>query len=71
MRKYYTKPCNFFYGNRARILIKNKKALPLAGNKEIAFNQIEVIQRKNKGKTKSEYYSIHKIKILNKKNYLL
>tara|TARA_B100000029_G_scaffold6404_1_gene6911 strand:+ start:671 stop:1747 length:1077 start_codon:yes stop_codon:yes gene_type:complete len=66
MRIYYTKPCNFIYGNRARALVKSKKALPLAGNKEIAFNQIEVIQRKSKGKAKSEYYHIHKIKILNK-----
>ena len=67
MRIYYTKPCNFFYGNRAKALIKSKKALPLAGNKAIAFNKIEIIQRKDKGKAKSEYYSIHKINILNKK----
>ena len=25
MRKYYTRPCNFYYGNYARRLIKKKK----------------------------------------------
>ena len=32
MRKYYTRPCNFYYGNYAKQLIKKKKALSLAGN---------------------------------------
>ena len=27
MRKYYTRPCNFFYGNYAKKLIKTRKAL--------------------------------------------
>ena len=29
MRKYYTRPCNFYYGNYAKKLITSKKALPL------------------------------------------
>ena len=64
MRKYYTRPCNFYYGNYARKLIKNKKALCLAGNSNIAFNQVEIFQRKKKGIVKNEIHSIDKIKTL-------
>ena len=46
MRKYYTRPCNFYYGNYAKKLIKNKKALSLAGNPSIAFDKVEIFQRK-------------------------
>ena len=48
MRKYYTRPCNFHYGNHAKKLIKNKKALPLAGKTNISFDKIEVFERKKK-----------------------
>jgi len=48
MRKYYTRPCNFFYGNYAKKLIKSKKAFILAGNQNIAFDHIEVFERKKK-----------------------
>ena len=48
MRKYYTRPCNFYYGKYARKLIKEKKALYLAGNPNIAFDQLEIFQRKKK-----------------------
>ena len=40
MRKYYTRPCNFYYGTQATNLINKKKAFPLAGNKKIAFEYI-------------------------------
>jgi dihydropteroate synthase len=66
MRKYYTKPCNFYYGNYARKLIKHKKAYPLAGNLKIAFDQLEIFQRKKRGKTSSKRYLITEIKYLNK-----
>ena len=46
MRKYYTRPCNFYYGNYAKKLVKNNKALTLAGNTNIAFDRLEIIQRK-------------------------
>jgi len=62
MRKYYTRPCNFYYGNYARKLIERKKALTLAGNSNIAFDQIEIFQRKNNQITKSNFYSIAEIK---------
>ena len=48
MRKYYTRPCNFYYGNYAKKLIKSKKALQLAGNPNLAFDKLEVFYRKKK-----------------------
>ncbi len=70
MRKYYTRPCNFYYGNYAKKLIKNKKALPLAGNNNIAFDKVEIFQRIKKEKTNSAYYSISKIKNFSKEKKL-
>ena len=67
MRKYYTRPCNFYYGNYAKHLVKTKKALPLAGNKHISFDQLEIFERKKRGIVKSNFYSIFDIKKLNKK----
>ena len=50
MRKCYTRPCNFYYGNYARKLIEEKKALSLTGRSNIAFDQIEIFKREmNKG----------------------
>jgi len=66
MRKYYTRPCNFYYGNYARTLVKGKKALFLAGNTNIAFDQLEIFQRRKKGIVKSNTYSINEIKSLKK-----
>ena len=67
MRKYYTRPCNFYYGNYARSLVKKKKAFSLAGNLNIAFDQIEIFERKKKGTVQSNMYSITEIKALEKK----
>ena len=67
MLKYYTRPCNFYYGNYAKKLIKEKKALSLAGNLNIAFDQIEIFNRKKARITKSSIYSITQIKNLSKK----
>ena len=67
MRKYYTRPCNFYYGNKAKDLIANRKALPLNSRKDIAFDQIEVFQRRKKSKTaRSKTYSTKDIKHLDK-----
>ena len=68
MRKYYTRPCNFYYGNCAEDLIRNNKAFSLAGNQKIAFDQVEIFQRNSKGAAKSEFYSIKEIKDLIFKN---
>ena len=65
MRKYYTRPCNFYYGNYARELVRKKKGVPLAGRTDIAFNQLEIFQRKKKF-TESKVYSVYEINSLNK-----
>ena len=62
MQKYYTRACNFFYGKNSQSAIKHFKAIPLSGNKNISFNHIEIISRKN-----SKVISIDKIKELPKK----
>ena len=48
MQRYYTRACNFYYGTQSKIFVKKKKSLPLNGNKEISFNQIEIITRQSK-----------------------
>jgi len=50
MRKHYTRACNFYYGTNAKNLIKKKLALPLCGNKNIAFDNIEILSRDKKTK---------------------
>ncbi len=63
MIKYYTKACNFKYGSAARQLIKNKLALPLCGNKDISFDEIEIITR-NKNKIFFKKINFKKINLL-------
>ncbi len=65
MIKYYTRACNFYYGTEANFLIKKKKALPLCGNKDIAFDKIEIFSRTKK-KVISKYFLIKDIKYLKK-----
>ena len=50
MRKYYTRACNFYYETKAKNLIKKNLALPLCGNKNIAFDSIQVLSRNKKTK---------------------
>ena len=66
MRKCYTRPCNFYYGSYAKKLIARKKCFPLAGNPNIAFDQIEIFRRKKKRIIKSDFCSINEIKGLDK-----
>ena len=47
MIKYYTRACNFYYGTQAKHLIKQKKALPLCGNKNIAFDSKVFLVKKD------------------------
>ena len=63
MTKYYTRACNFYYGINAKLLIKKKLALPLCGNKDIAFDKVEVIARQN-NKVLSKIINIKKIETL-------
>jgi len=48
MKKYYTRVCNFYYGNKSVKLVNLKKTLPLNGNSHISFDQIEIISRNSK-----------------------
>ena len=59
MQRYYTRACNFYYGNQSKILVNKKKAIPLHQIKEISFDHIEIITRKSKKKI-----SINQIKYL-------
>ena len=46
MLKYYTKPCNFYFGQDSINKIKSKIAIPLNGNKLISFDEVEILSRK-------------------------
>ena len=48
MKQYYTRACNFTYGKLSIKLVSKKKNLPLNGNKELSFSQIEIITRDSK-----------------------
>ena len=61
MRRYYTRVCNFYYGNVSRLLVNNNRSIPLNGNKNISFDHIEIISRTSKKKI-----SINKINGLTK-----
>lgn len=63
MKKYYTRACNFYYGANANLLIRTKKALPLCGNKNIAFDKIEIFTRNN-NRIKSKIINFKKINTL-------
>ena len=63
MRKYYTRACNFYHGRTAEKLIRSKKALPLNGKKNLAFDNIEVFIR-DKNKVNSKLIHFRDIKKL-------
>ena len=48
MPRYYTRVCNFFYGNNSKKLVDKKETIPLNQMKEISFDQIEIYTRKSK-----------------------
>ena len=68
MSRYYTRVCNFYYGNLSKILVKEKKTLPLNGNNQISFDQIEIISRISKKKISIK--KIYKLPRLLKKKLL-
>ena len=57
MIKYYTRACNFYFGQTSIEKIKKKQSIPLHGNKLISFDTIEILTIKKKKKN-----SIKKIK---------
>ena len=64
MRKYYTRACNFYHGSEATRLIQTKKALPLNGKNNIAFDSIEIFSREKRG-VKLNLININKVFKLN------
>ena len=62
MDKYYTKPCNFYFGKNSVNKIKKKKSLPLHGNRLISFDSVEILSRKS-----SKTLGILEVKLLPKK----
>ena len=48
MQGYYTKACNFYFGNKSKSLVNKKKSIPLHQINEISFDHIEIITRKSK-----------------------
>ena len=48
MPRYYTRACNFYYGNSSIKLVNKRKTLPLCHKKEISFDQIEILTRKSR-----------------------
>jgi dihydropteroate synthase len=65
MKKYYTRVCNFYYGNQSVTLVDQKKTFPLNGNKLISFDKIEIITRNSKKTIKIE--DINKLSVSLKK----
>ena len=61
MKKYYTRACNFFYGNNSKKYLNKKSSLPLNGLKDISFDTIEIVSKNSKKK-----YNINQIKDLKK-----
>ena len=47
MSRYYTRVCNFYFGRISKKFVKEKKTLPLNGNNEISFDQVEIFSRKS------------------------
>ena len=76
MRKYYTRACNFYHGSEARKLIQTKKALPLNGKNNIAFDSIEIFSREKRG-VKVNLININKVfklsflHILHRRNFII
>ena len=48
MPRYYTRVCNFYYGNQSKKLVNKKKSIPINGIKEFSFDQLEILTRNSK-----------------------
>ncbi|MDC3060615.1 dihydropteroate synthase [Candidatus Pelagibacter sp.] len=62
MMKYYTRACNFFFGQISKEKVNKKSSIPLNGNNLISFDTVELISRKN-----SKFVKIKDIKKLPEK----
>ncbi len=66
MHRYYTRACNFYYGTKSKDLVKKKHSLPLNGNDEISFDEIEIISRNSKKKISIKKINTLPLKIQSK-----
>ena len=48
MLKYYTRACNFYYGDHSTLMVNKKLSLPLNGNDKISFDTIEQQEKREK-----------------------
>jgi dihydropteroate synthase len=53
MQKIYVRPMSLSYGLNARKLIHSKQAIPISGNKNMAFTHIEIVIRNKKNQIKN------------------
>ena len=60
MPKYYTRACNFYFGQTSKEKVKKKNSLALCGDSSISFDMIELITRKRSKKLR--IFEIKKIK---------
>ncbi len=65
MEKYYTRACNFYFGKSSLNKVRQKKSIPLNGNKYLSFDSIEIINRKfnktiNISEIQKQNYSLKK-----------
>ena len=66
MKKYYTRACNFYYGDESIKKVKNKTSIPLNNNKFISFDTLEIITRDNKRKIHIKDINLEKKELKNK-----
>ena len=66
MPKYYTRACNFYFGQASQEKVKKKNSLALYGDSSISFDMIELITRKSSRKL--SIFEIKKIKSPTKKS---
>ena len=61
MIKYYTRACNFYFGQISVEKVKKKQSIPLHGNKLISFDMIEIISRRKSKKIniKKSTFKLH------------
>ena len=65
MIKYYTRACNFYYGSKAKLLVKKVKLYLYVVRKMLLLIQLEIFSR-NQNKIKSKLINIKNVKNLNK-----
>ena len=69
MKKYYTRVCNFYYGNISKNLVKKKKTIPLNGDLNISFDHIEILSRESTKKIHIKNIKKLSKNLINKVNY--